>query len=156
MSIRALLSTTLNQFENIIKLSSEGFEKITTDLAEKTKELNSPHNIKCRELERTITFFKKYSELEKRYMSLLSELSSFDMDGIEKLSILMNGKSDNSRQETEEYFNELQNSLLGIQNHKKYFDIKIRKLARELYDENIAQLEIEQIKEHLYKNWKFK
>ncbi|HDL3767179.1 TPA: hypothetical protein PW551_002328, partial [Mannheimia haemolytica] len=50
-------------------------------------------------------------------------------------------------------FNELQNGLLEAQDYKKDLDIKIRKLARELYNENIAQLEIEEIKEHLYKNW---
>ncbi|HDL5497609.1 TPA: hypothetical protein PXD26_001990, partial [Mannheimia haemolytica] len=101
-----------------------------------------------------ITLFEKNSEIEKRYISLLSD---FDMDtsikGFEKLSLLMNGKNDNARKEAEEHFNELQNGLLEAQDYKKDLDIKIRKLARELYNENIAQLEIEEIKEHLYKNW---
>ncbi|HDZ3638823.1 TPA: hypothetical protein RSV88_002512, partial [Mannheimia haemolytica] len=121
---------------------------------EKAKELNSEYNIKCEKLGYAITLFEKNSEIEKRYISLLSD---FDMDtsikGFEKLSLLMNGKNDNARKEAEEHFNELQNGLLEAQDYKKDLDIKIRKLARELYNENIAQLEIEEIKEHLYKNW---
>ncbi|HDL5456968.1 TPA: hypothetical protein PXE18_002392, partial [Mannheimia haemolytica] len=149
-----LLSTTIDQLENIIQVSGESFEKITSDLAEKAKELNSEYNIKCEKLGYAITLFEKNSEIEKRYISLLSD---FDMDtsikGFEKLSLLMNGKNDNARKEAEEHFNELQNGLLEAQDYKKDLDIKIRKLARELYNENIAQLEIEEIKEHLYKNW---
>lgn len=62
----------------------------------------------------------KNSEIEKRYISLLSD---FDMDtsikGFEKLSLLMNGKNDNARKEAEEHFNELQNGLLEAQDYKK-------------------------------------
>ncbi|WP_275672312.1 hypothetical protein [Mannheimia haemolytica] len=39
MSIKKLLSTTIDQLENIIQVSGESFEKITSDLAEKAKRI---------------------------------------------------------------------------------------------------------------------
>ena len=146
MSLRSLLSTTMNKFENKIKTSSESFEKFTADLAEKAKELNSPYNIKCEELEHLIKYFEELNEILERYRNLFPNFSIDEYISSEKH--LENSKNDDLLNINQTYFECIKS--------QQDMEVEARKLTNELFGKDIAKLEMRQIKEHLYKNWKFK
>ncbi len=141
MSIRTLFSKTLDQFEYMKKVLEESLNYIS----EKAKEQNSLYNINCEELSYFIERYESLIEFGKRCEK---SCPNFSFDEYIKSGKHLRASEDSDFLAEDIYF--------GLIKEKKNIEVKIRELAQNIFGETVASLEVIKIKEHLYKNWKFK
>ena len=146
MSLRDLFNRGCDTLENVIGSIGKNIEELSLQAEEWSNELNSPYNIHCEELEHFIKLFERYIELVKRCEKLCP---NFSVD-----EYIKSGKHLRKLEDLD--FFDVEHNYFECIEKQKNIENKIRELAQNIFGETVASLEVIKIKEHLYKNWKFK